>query len=381
MMVGCDSNTTGPEPDRSRGDIISSTSMSIHTIQEIRDIWVAYGMPDDIDLSYSCEVIKVVYQTIDYNGDLVQASGALLLPIGGTDLSILSLQHGTRTQQEAVGSSNIHSIAEGELGLYIAAAGYLVCLPDYLGFGVSDTMHPYVHSDANTPSIIDFIRASKTYSEDNDIILNDELFLGGFSEGGYLTLATQKEIEENYSTELNITAVAPMAGPYDLAGTAEYMFQTPEDLYMGYMGYIFTAYNEIYGWNKLDSIFHAPYASIMNILFGGYYNWLEVLNQLPDTFFELFKQDFVTGYLNGNEAEIQTAFNENTLLDWSPETPIRFYHSNTDEIVPYQNSVIALENLSALSTASIELVTIEDLDHESSALVSLYDMLIWFNSF
>ena len=47
---------------------------------------------------------------------------------------------------------------------------------------------------------------------------NNQLFIAGYSEGGYATMATVKEIEENYN-DINITMSFPMAGAYDLSGT------------------------------------------------------------------------------------------------------------------------------------------------------------------
>ena len=64
---------------------------------------------------------------------------------------------------------------------------------------------------------ISYLR-SKKCTLNNFIQFNEQLFLEGYSEGGYVTMAAVKEIEENLSHEFNITMSFPMAGAYDLSG-------------------------------------------------------------------------------------------------------------------------------------------------------------------
>ena len=42
----------------------------------------------------------------------------------------------------------------------------------------------------------------------------DELFLLGYSEGGYATMALHRELQQFHSDEFTVTASAPMAGPW-----------------------------------------------------------------------------------------------------------------------------------------------------------------------
>ena len=48
--------------------------------------------------------------------------------------------------------------------------------------------------------------------------VNPEINVPGYSEGGYATMATVKEIDENLNHEIDITVTFPMAGDYDLSG-------------------------------------------------------------------------------------------------------------------------------------------------------------------
>ena len=114
-----------------------------------------------------------------------------------------------------------------------------------------------LHAESLIPGVIDLMRACRIYSSRHQITLDGRVFLTGYSEGGYATLVTQRKIELEYSQEFNLTAVAPMAGPYDLYGMMQTLFQTGEYNHTAYIAYILTAYNNIYGWDRLNDFFNA----------------------------------------------------------------------------------------------------------------------------
>jgi len=382
-VAGCDKDATGPEPEiPTRGQIVSSSTIGVLSPQAIEAILSAWIDPLPVELTYTVNAVKIVYWTVDNNGNYVEASGALYIPIGASGPPVLSLHHGTVTARDEVASEGPMGSLEGIIGLFTASGiGYLTCIPDYLGYGVSDMLHPYIHASSSSTTVIDFLRASRAYCDDNGITPGVELFLGGYSEGGYVTLATQRDMELNYSDEFDITAVAPMAGPYDLAGTVEIVIQYTTYEWPAYMAFLFLSYDNIYGWGRLGEVINAPYAGMLPGLFDGTHSLSEINGELPNDLSLLLNGDFVNNYLNGDEPEIQAAFEENTLLDWAPTAPIRFYHGDADVTVPYQNSVTAYDSLTSNGGASIELVTIPGGTHETSGPMAILDALDWFESF
>jgi len=349
------------------------TAENIYSPKEIKELLTTAGISVPFTLIHSVEEIQVVYPTTDAHGSSVQASGTILIPRAEGDFPLLSLHHGTVTKRDEVASVNLSATPEGLTGLITASIGYLTGIPDYLGFGESDILHPYLHAKTSATTVIDFLRSVKTYCHEKNITLDGQLYLGGYSEGGYVSLAVQKEIEENHTNEFTITAVAPMAGPYDLSNTVRTIIQRPAYNWPAYLGFFLTAYNDIYSWNRLDEMFNAPYGEMMPQLFDGTKTFLEINSQLPTTVSDLLNQEFVANYLEGNEA--------NTLLNWTPVAPIRFYHGDADEVSPYQNALTALEVLKANGGTNIELVTIEGGTHETSGLPCVLGMIEWFNSF
>ena len=364
-----------------RGEIAQSNSLGTMTPGDIDQILSNANMTIPFTLSYSVETISLKYYTVDGSGKQTIVSGAILVPQGTDNLSLVSVQHGTETKRELVASVSPTNSTEGIVGLIMASMGYLVVVPDYLGFGTSNVMHPYTHAASLIPSIIDIMRAGKSFSSQNQIALDGRIFLTGYSEGGYATLVTQRAIEAEYSQEFNLTAVAPMAGPYDLFGMMQTLFQSGQYNHTAYIAYILTAYNNIYGWNRASDFFNAPYSSIVRSLFDGSKTYAEVVNQLPSTFYALMDSTFVNNVRNGNEPAFTASMQENTLLDWIPQAPINFFHGDADDISPYQNSVTAVQRLIANGGTNIQLTTIPGGNHETSGPIAIVGAIQWFENF
>ena len=377
----CKKDDPPPPETHERGEIIQSNSLETYTPDNIQQILDAAGVQLPFVLNYDVEVLSVNYYTVDGNGKEIVASGAFFIPQGADNLPLLSVQHGTKTKRNLVASVSPNNSTEGIIGLVTASMGYVTLVPDYPGFGVSDVMHPYMHAESLTACVIDFMRAGKSYSSANNIVLDGHVFLSGYSEGGYVTLITQKIIEEDYADEFSLTSVAPMAGPYDLKGMSDSIFQDISYSTPAYVAFFLTSYNEIYEWNRLDDFFNAPYASMMPGLFNGSKTWGEIVNQLPATLSEVMNPAFIADYNNGNEADVMAALQENTLLDWTPQTPIHFFHGDADNVVPIQNTLTAMEVFSANGAGNIQLTTIPGGTHETAGPYAIIGAIQWFESF
>ena len=101
---------------------------------------------------------------------------------------------------------------------FLSGSGYVYVEPDYLGLGDSSGMHPYQIKEPYGTCVVDLLRAAKQYDLQNDeFMINEQLFLVGYSEGGYATMAAHQIIERDYNDEFIITASLPMAGAYSMS--------------------------------------------------------------------------------------------------------------------------------------------------------------------
>lgn len=367
---------------KSRGDIISSNLLiefNLDVINAALDVYKGQaGVDIDIEPIYSIKVYKIVYQTIDADENPVQASGSVYIPNGANNLPLLSAHHGTQTKRSNVGSVNPFSSPEGILA---GTLGYYGVVPDYIGLGDSQILHPYLHAKSSATCVIDFIRAAKKFAAQNNIQLNGQLFLAGYSEGGFVTMAAHKEIQTNYSNEFTVTASAPMAGPYDMNLTARTIIGQETYDEPSFLAFLMVSYNDIYGWNKLSEIFQSSYSNIVLGLFDGSKTTGEINGFLTNKVSELFKPEFISDYLAGSNIQFNTALTENSLLNWTPSAPIRLFHGTSDEFVPYQNSVTAQQTLTANGGNNVELIPVEGGTHLTAGVPSLIGAALWFNEF
>ncbi|MCF7922849.1 MAG: S9 family peptidase [Candidatus Marinimicrobia bacterium] len=363
------------------GDLIAATQIQEYSSADIQVILQGIGLENPGNAVNSLRAVKLNYLSPDLDGELRSLSGALIYPLDETTHPLLNIGHGTVTKRGEVASVNPMNSSAGMSALLTASQGYVTLVPDFAGFGDSRELHPYLHAESLVNATIDMIRAAEVYCAENSILLNEQLFLTGYSEGGYACLATQRTLETEFSDEFVLTASAPMAGPYDLYEIATVVLSEESALWPAYIGFLLVAYDEIYEFNNLGNVFQAPYDEQVKHYYDGSSSFFEINGQLPQSMTDLISPDFRLSYLDGTETDYTSAFKENSLLDWSPITPARLYHGMADETVPYVIAEITAENLRANGATDLELVGIPGANHSTAGIPALLAMLEWFSSF
>lgn len=382
VLWNCSDNVSSDPEDLldERGQLVEVTSKTIISKPTIQTILMFFGNSANTEFvpEYEVEIASIIYRTIDPNGNIVDASGVVIYPHIDESFPMVSWHHGTQTKRSNVGSQNFYNAFDG---IIAASLGYIVSEPDYLGLGVSQMLHPYHHEETSASTSIDMMRAARQYCNQNEIVYNDKLFLAGYSQGGYVTLAVQKEIEANLTDEFSITASAPMAGAHDLMGTALFLVRNPDYDRPSFLSYLALAYDDIYGWNRLSDIFQSPYDELVPELYDGAKTTSEIDDDLPNAVNLLFKESFLNGLINGQSDYFSTALMQNSLLDWNPIAPITIIHGNADTFVPYENAITTQEVLLNNGAAFVDLVTIDGGDHGTSVLPAIEYTINWFNTF
>jgi len=267
-----------------------------------------------------------------------------------------------------------------DLILWLTTSGYIFIEPDYLGLGVSDMLHPYHLKDVTASSVIDMIRASKHFCDEfSNIQYNEQLFLAGYSEGGYATMATVKEIEENLSDEFDITVSFPMAGAYDLSGTmADLMLSEESYPDPFYLPFFVLSYIEMYGLGDIEDFFLPEYANIFPDLFSGEYSGGYINSFLPDIPIHMMLPSVVEEFANDENYPFRIHLEENDLYDWTPQNTMYIFHGIIDESVPHENSIVAYDSFVANGAEDVyfELLPESFGGHQEAAV---YCLLIAFN--
>lgn len=267
---------------------------------------------------------------------------------------MLSFQHGTLFR-DADAPSN--SASSDPALLAVAGTGYIVMMPDYIGYGASaNEVHPYAHAQGLAAPIVDMIRATRQLLASHNIATNGQLFLTGYSEGGYATLAAQKEMEQNLPLEFPLTASLAGAGPYDMTATTQYIVGLTTNSNPAITGFVFKAYDHWYQWNRLSDIFQSPYDTVVATYYDGTHSSSTISNALTTISADLFTASFLTGFLGIGEATVKAGFAANNIYNWAPHTPTRLFHGVDDSIVPYFNATTARDAMNTAGATDLALI-------------------------
>ncbi len=313
------------------------------------------------DIRYDVDLFKIIYDTT-YDNQKLRASAMVVIPKKDGDLSLVAVQHGTiLAQREAPSEWNVLSPASMNFleGLFDAMiAGYVSINVDYLGFGESHdnfSVHPYLIRDSYPQDIISAIRfTKKELAQKKNIKLKNQLFLRGYSEGAFATLATQSfiEFDPTLKNEFNIQAVAVGAGPYDLLYTASQALSDPSGMLVApsFAPYVYLAAEQAYDWKKshMEAIFKTD-TNVIRQLFNreNKRREIEMDMAVPKSLSALFKADALNALkvstISDTENSIFREFKEKLIenslhSDWVPSAPTRLYHCAGDKIVASGNT-------------------------------------------
>lgn len=176
------------------------------------------------------------YDTVDVKGNKTDATGAVFIPTG-TDAScsgnrpIVLNAHGTATTKtynfaEVGNANNEAGPAATLLAALFAGQGYVVISPNYAGYDKSSlAYHPYLNARQQSHEMADALKAGRevvrrTGSATN-VADNGKLFITGYSQGGYVTMATTRYLE---TLKEPVTAALPISGPYAMEAFGDVVF-------------------------------------------------------------------------------------------------------------------------------------------------------------
>lgn len=227
------------------------------------------------------DIHYIMFNTTGAAGEATTSSGALMVPTGDPanctgNRPVVLYAHGTATTKgyNIADITNTHNEAFGELGLVaatFAAQGFIVVAPNYAGYDVSNLgYHPYLNAIQESGDMINSLKAARTalgsVPAGKDTHDSGKLYVTGYSEGGYVAMATLQALQAQGTT---VAAGAPMSGPYSVAAFGDAVFYGNVNL----GGTVFspllsTGYQKAYGniYNTTSDLFTAQYATGIDTL-------------------------------------------------------------------------------------------------------------------
>ncbi|NNF22106.1 MAG: hypothetical protein HKN67_09200, partial [Saprospiraceae bacterium] len=378
--------------------VVSATSQNLESVTYLESF-----QKDEISsmiglsVNYGVDLYKVRYYTPDINGDEHVASGLICIPQSQSrSFPLACYQHGT------VGSrDDVPSNLQGGylLAVIFASYGYVITTPDYLGLGDSPGIHPYVHAATEASAAIDLLYAARELdAQDDTFSMNDQLFITGYSQGGHASMAAHQEIQTNYSQDFTVTAAANMSGPYSLSekmmdftlGDNEYL--TPSFIAAAMLGFK-EVYPEILQDYEIEDIFQAQYVG--DVL--AYGNEEITLWELNDRFIEglisehgvvrprdLLIEEVVDAILNDPMSPFSVVLQDNDTYNWAPEAPTRLYYCEADDVVNFDNAILAEAEMNANGASDLLAVKSDVFtpqDHSGCVLPASFSGILFFGAY
>lgn len=364
--------------------------------------------------SYDIQLHRMKYRSKRADGSEVILSGLIILPRVGTAgnaVPILMYQHATEPYRPNAPSQfltpgrNPLDYPEVVIAAAMATTGYAIAMPDYEGMGSNTDPQPFVHAATLAGQVVDMLRATRellagtvgTFTP--PCSWNSKLFLMGYSEGGYVTLATTRKLQLEHTGEFSVTAAAPLSGPHDLSGTMLATILTDTPFKAPYfLPFVLSSYYSVYGDATLgpDYTYIAPYRTTLpplldgsktgeeiNVAMGMSYSPVQLI--VPKS---VLTPQFI-GDLQNPASAIRGYLQDNdTFRGWVPSVPIRMLHHPADDLVPYANSRVAFDTFSsagakrwvslvaATDTVNLSSSTVPTV-HVSAALPEIHDAWQW----
>jgi Prolyl oligopeptidase family len=271
------SDSGSPSAPAQRGDLVASTMVAAYSPSDLSGLAGGNDLGKlllQLTVSPVCTVTlyHLQYQTVDPSGALTPASGALMVPSGTNCTgarSIVLYAHGT-TADRAYNFANLSAADSGEaivVAIEFAAQGYIVVAPNYVGYDTSTlAYHPYLNADQQSKDMIDALTAARAALPSLMLGTTDggKLFVSGYSQGGYVAMATHRAMQ---AAGMTVTAAAPMSGPYAISALSDAIFAGQVNLSaVENTVLLANSYQHAYGnvYTNATDVFQAPYAATID---------------------------------------------------------------------------------------------------------------------
>lgn len=311
------------------------------------------------------------------------ASGLVAVPdTAQPSLNLVSYQHGTVYLKTQVPSIPDQSEETKLILAQFAGQGYAVIAADYFGMG-HQAAEPegYLVKESHQQALYDMLEAGKAVLAQLKIT-TDKLFICGWSQGGFTTMAFLEKLEASgVKVDAAATASAPLDGFSALSGFLDF----PRKIDADWLNILFIltafSYENYYGVPGLARalIRDEHYEASRKI----YERTPDAsLDAMPTTVKELVRSEYLRPrYFAGSEygrLVIETLH----AYRWVIQSQVRNYYGELDEIVAVNQGRIGMTYQQAMGTGNttVEAVCTGKTDHRGTFMTAVPQWKSWFDS-
>lgn len=363
ILSSCgDSNSNDPQQPEEKSGIVSSTKIGEFSPEMIAALVGQMGMQCEPQCSVS--VYKVDYYSSEAKRNDIVCSGIICIPKVDSSRGIISLQHSTIFDKAELPSSPM-SVSYFEPIVY-ASLGYVGVSNDFVGYGTDYTdlsntgYHIY---DVTGSDWLKFMQATNKFIADSNITTSKDLYIVGYSQGGYNALACAKKWETTNSNFFNLKASYCGDGAYMLSTLIDSIFNKPTYEVWDLMHCFTMSYVNRYGNGKSEyaDMYLSRYADSIEGWYNAIYNSSMTEETLKSKFSNnkdsIFTQEFITAMKNKSNSFYQWVKNNDLPTNFAPKHSIYLFHSKGDDYIPYAIAEETFSKLVANGASDVSLFT------------------------
>lgn len=340
-----------------------------------------------VDVTYTpatnaVRLYRVTYGSVipEHGNRPTLASGLLAVPeVQGTRLPLVSYQHGTVYGKEQVPSFSDQSPETLLMIAQFAGQGYLLIGADYFGLGTSGEPEGYMVKASHQQATQDMLTAGRAVIA--HLGLADEgLYLGGWSQGGFVTLAMLERLEQS-GTPVSATATA--SAPIDVFAALNGFLNYPRKNDADWVNSLFIlsafSFETYYGVPGLarSLIREERYEAARK----AYAREPVDPASIPADLRELLNADYFDARFFAASAYGRLVA-DTEVYRWLYATPVRTYYGEADEAIATGLGRLAMTYQQAIGNGNpnVEAVSTGATSHRGTFAKAVPDWKVWFDA-
>lgn len=332
---------------------------------------------------HAANLYRVTYRSVvpERGNRSIVATGLIAVPeTTGNEFPMVSYQHGTVYGKQEVPSSP-HDSPETQLMIaQFAGQGYAVIGADYFGMGASSEPEGYMVKGSHQQATYDMLLASQAVLSHMQLSAN-KLFLAGWSQGGFVTMAFLEKLERS---GVKVQAATTASAPIDVFATLTGFLNFPRKMDATWTNSLFIlssfAFENYYGVPGLArSVINDAYYEVAK---KAYERKPFDASAIPTDLRKLVRADYFNPQFFAESAYGQLVAKAQ-VYRWVVESPTRNYYGETDEAIPVGVARLAMTYQQALGDGNhkVEALSTGNTSHRGTFAVAVPQWKAWFDSF
>ncbi|PSO25124.1 S9 family peptidase [Bradyrhizobium sp. MOS002] len=307
------------------------------------------------------------------------ASGLIAIPdVEGTSFPMVSYEHGTVYGKQEVPSFPEQSPETQLMIAQFAGQGYVVIGADYFGMGTSAETEGYMVKASHQQATHDMLIASRAVL-DHLKIATPKLFLAGWSQGGFVTMAMLEKLEQS---GVKVDAAATASAPVDVFVALNGFLNFPRKNDASWLNSLFIlsafSFENYYGMPGLarSLIADAYYDVSRKAYLREPFNAADV----PTDLHKLIRADYFDPQFFAASAYGRLVA-QTQAYRWIIKSPVRNYYGETDEAISVGLGQLAMTYQRAIGAGNpaVEALSTGNTSHRGTFATAVPKWKSWFD--